>query len=205
MAETTKESRVTTPPFRVSWAQVFEPKTKIKEKTGEKYFVYSLTALFPKTADLSGMKAIAAAAMTVKFGADQTKWPKLKNKLFRDGSEKDYDGYGPDVVFCTISSKYKPGIVDAHPGPDGKLVAITDPNEFYSGCWARATVTAYYYETSGNNGVAFGMRNLQKIKDDERFGGGVSAENDFDAIPTPGGSNVAPAGAGAEAEDNLFA
>jgi hypothetical protein len=41
-------------------------------------------------------------------------------------------------------------------------------------------VNFYAYNTSGNNGVAAGLNNIIKTRDDERLGGGGhSAEEDF--------------------------
>ncbi len=78
----------------------------------------------------------------------------------------------------------KPGLVDA------SLQAIIEPSEFYAGCYARATINAYAYDRNGNRGVAFGLRNIQKIKDGDSFGGGSKAENDFDSIETPAGQET---------------
>ena len=56
------------------------------------------------------------------------------------------------------------------------------PNEFYSGCWAIASVNAYAYDNAGNRGAAFGLLNLQKIKDDKPFGIHSKPEEDFKPI-----------------------
>ena len=52
----------------------------------------------------------------------------------------------------------------------------------YSGVWAIASVTFFAYDTNGNRGVACGLNNLMKFKDDEKLGGRVSAETDFAEI-----------------------
>ena len=68
----------------------------------------------------------------------------------------------------------KPGIIDA------AKKAITDEDEFYSGCYGRASLNFFPYNASGNKGVAAGLNNLQKIKDGDPLSGRQSAEADFD-------------------------
>ena len=41
------------------------------------------------------------------------------------------------------------------------------------------SVTFFGYDKNGNKGVACGLNNIMKFKDDEHFGGRVSAESDF--------------------------
>ncbi|WP_423787999.1 ssDNA-binding protein, partial [Klebsiella pneumoniae] len=47
------------------------------------------------------------------------------------------------------------------------------------------------YEQSGNKGVAFGLQNLQKLRDGEPLGGRVPASKAFEAVPSEGGSKTA--------------
>lgn len=58
--------------------------------------------------------------------------------------------------------------------------AILDREEIYSGCFCRFSVNLYPFSTNGNNGVAVGLNNVQKICDGERLAGGSRAEDDFD-------------------------
>jgi hypothetical protein len=54
-----------------------------------------------------------------------------------------------------------------------------DAGEFYSGCYGRASVTLYPYDTSGSKGIACGLNNVQKLADGEKLGGATSAAADF--------------------------
>ena len=54
-----------------------------------------------------------------------------------------------------------------------------DEDEIYSGMWALVSVTFFGYDVSGNRGVAVGLNNVMKYKDDERLGGRSSADSDF--------------------------
>ena len=160
--------KVMTPKFRVAFAKVFKPEAFEEGQDA----VYSITMLFPKGTDLSELKKVAKDAKKDKWG---NKPPKKLKTPFKDGDAEefeDYDGFaGMYVVRAT--SKWRPGIVNM------KLQNITDETEFYSGCWARATVQAFAYDRIGK-GVSFALQNLQKIEDDDKFGGGASAQDDFD-------------------------
>lgn len=200
--ETTKkaDNKLTTPTFRVSFPAVFQARANVNNPGAPAKF--SVVMLF-NTADpvvakgLETMKAAVIACLTEKFGPDQAKWPKNMRMPFRKGEEKDYEGYGKGVVFVSASSKMKPGLVDA------ALQPIIEPNEFYAGCYARATVNAYYYDKAGNKGVAFGLRNIQKVKDGEAFSGAGKPENDFDALEAPVTGSKAEVGATA-GSDSAF-
>lgn len=196
-ATKTKDEKIklTTPEFRVSFPQVFEA----KQVNGQGTAKFSIQMLFrvkadpkkpdEKVVDLTPLKNAWLAVAVSKFGTDKTKWPKLENP-FRDGKEKDYDGYGDGIVFLTASSKMKPGVVHAHAGADGKPEPLTVPTDFYGGCYARATVNPYYWEFMGKKGISFGLQNVQKLKDGEMFGGRAKAEMDFDAIEPPQGATA---------------
>lgn len=165
--------KVKTPVFRVSFPQVFEAKSF---NNGEPK--YSVVMIFDKKADLREMKRILKEAAHERFGAKLP--PNLKD-AFRDGKEKAHlQGYGEDVVFCTASSKQRPGLVDQ------KVQPIVDRDEFYAGCYARATVSAFAYDTNGNKGVSFGLNNIQKVRDGERFDGRTDATDDFEEVDVVG-------------------
>lgn len=163
-------SNVMTPQFRASFANVFRPGKAMEAGQEPKYGVMML---FDKTSDLSALKAAAQQAAVDKWGADKSKWPKNLKSPFRDQGEKEGEAYVAGAVFITATSKQKPGLVDA------RNQSIIEESEFYSGCYARATVRAFAYDKAGNRGVAFGLQNVQKIKDGEALAGRSRAEDDF--------------------------
>ncbi|MEG1575014.1 MAG: DUF2815 family protein [Bacteroidales bacterium] len=61
-------------------------------------------------------------------------------------------------------------------------LSITDPPELYSGCYARASINFYPFNTNGNRGVAAGLGNVQKWADGEPLNGRVRAEDEFGAL-----------------------
>jgi hypothetical protein len=79
------------------------------------------------------------------------------------------------MMFLNANSKSAPGVVDK------ALNEIIDKEEFYSGCWGRASINFFPYDSNGNRGIGVGLNNVQKLKDGDRLGGSrASAEDDFD-------------------------
>ena len=181
MSEKTKVNKILTPAFRVSFPNVFKAKAAYKDSPP----TFNIQMLFPKNHEthkypenvkkfagsIDKLKKLAISVRKEKFGDKKVKdWNPLK-----DGDEKEYDNYH-GMTFANAKSKMKPGIVNR------KNEDIIDPEEFYAGCWARATITAYSYDVNGNRGVAFGLQNLQFLGDDKSFSGKKNAKDDFEMI-----------------------
>lgn len=162
-------ANVMTPKFRVSYPNVFKAKRNDLNGKDE----YSIVALFKKGEDLSALKKAVEDCLTEKLGADKSKWPKNLKSPFRDQGEREGSGYEAGATFINLKSSQKPGVVDANVQP------IIDENEFYAGCYARATVRPYYYDQKGNKGIAFGLQNVQKVSEGEPLSGRASATNEF--------------------------
>lgn len=172
-------TKVITGKVRFSYAHVFEP-VAMSEGQEPKYQV---SLIIPKS-DLKTLEKIEKAIEAAKVvGKDKISkngklMPGLKMPL-RDGDEDRPDNpeYA-DSMFINCSSKIKPGIVDKDLNP------IMSQDEFYSGCYGRASINFYAFNNAGNRGIACGLNNLQKLADGEALAGGASAEEDF------GGSNA---------------
>lgn len=172
-------TKVTTNEVRMSYAQVFEPKA-MEGSTDEKY---TIALLIPKTdTETIGYieQAIATAAEDgkAKFGG---KVPAKLKTTFRDGDEEkpDDEAYAGHY-FLNCSSKTKPGVIKvAAPGSAVKFEKIEDESEFYSGCYGKAVINFYAYNSNGNKGVSAGLNNLLKTRDGEAFAGKSAAEDDF--------------------------
>ena len=163
-------TNVMTPEFRVSFPNVFRPAKPMAEGQEAKY---GITMLFKKGENLDELKKAAEEAIIDKWGTDKSKWPRNMRSPFRDQGEKEFAGYEEGAIFVTATSKQKPGLVDAD------VNDIIAEEDFYPGCYARATVRAFAYDAAGNRGVAFGLQNVQKLKDGEPLGGRVAASADF--------------------------
>lgn len=180
-------AKVTTPLFRASFLKLWKPEHKVYDN-GDEADVYSVTMIFEPDADLSGLKRIVKQVLQEKFGA--TKTPILRLP-FREGVQtvkvgdggydlEKYPEYEGKIIVTASSKGIQPGIIDA------KKQDILDPKELYSGIYARASLTAFYYNNSGGKGVAFGLQNFQKCRDGEPLGGvRGKAENDFDEFEQP--------------------
>lgn len=172
-------TKVTTNEVRMSYAQVFEPKA-MEGSTDAKY---SVALLIPKT-DTETINYIRQAIATAaeegkaKFGG---KVPVKVKTTFRDGDEEkpDDEAYAGHY-FLNCSSKTKPGVIKkAKPGSAVQFEQITDDSEFYSGCYGKAVVNFFAYNSNGNKGVSAGLNNLLKTNDGEAFAGKANAESDF--------------------------
>lgn len=166
------DTKVITGKVRFSYAHVFEPHA-VQEGQEEKYSVSILIDKKDKKTLAKVEKAVEAAieAGKAKFGG---KVPKTMKLPLRDGDEEreDDENYA-GKMFLNASSKSKPGLVDEDLNP------ILDREDFYSGCYGRASLNFYAFSVSGNKGIAVGLNNLQKLEDGERLSGGASAEEDF--------------------------
>ncbi len=161
------QKKCITPIFRVSFPAVF--KARAFENQEAKY---GITMLFDNDTDLKGMRRCMIAAAKETWG-DKENWPKTMRKPFRDGNEKnDLEGY-KNKIYVTASAKTKPGLVDEN------LEDVIDESVFYAGCYARAEVCAFTYDTKGNKGVSFALFNLQKVKDGKPFSGKKAAKDVF--------------------------
>lgn len=175
------QKKLVTPKFRVSFPHVFEPKGFEGQKP-----VYSVTMLFPgdidlKAADKNGVSFMSAArfAAEEKFGPIADWAPRFKGKFkwpWRDGEDfPELDGY-KDSIFIRATSKTQPFIYDQRRDP------VQHPEDFYAGCYARAQIIAFAYETAGNHGVSFALQMLQKVSEGEPFTGRDKPEDVFDVI-----------------------
>ena len=188
------EGFILTPEFRVGFPSVFTPKEG-KPGTTPKY---EMTMLFRKEDKklLAEMQNMVKAKLTEKF-PDPSKKPAGLKMPFGDGDTKDWDGFA-GCYFVRCKSQYLPGIV----GPDSK--PIINPGDFYGGCYARAEINCYYYDTDGNRGVAIGLSNIQKLRDGETFGNRQKPEEVFDPVtPTEDSDELYGGGTGA-VDDDVF-
>jgi len=168
-----QSTKVVTGVVRFSYVHVWEP-TAIEEG-GEKK--YSVSLIVPKS-DKQTIARINAAIAAAKEQGRNTKFggkipANLKTPL-RDGDidRPDDEAYA-NSYFINASCKTKPGIVDKNTQP------ILNPDEVYSGCYGRASITFYPFDKAGNRGIACGLNHLQKLKDGEHLGGRSTAEADF--------------------------
>lgn len=173
MAKLINGTKVITNKVRFSYAHVFTP-TAVGDSDVKKY---SVSLIIPKS-DKETLKLIEEAIENAKEAGKSTKFngkipANLKTPL-RDGDvERPDDEAYANSYFINASALTKPGVVDRN------LEPITNEEEFYSGCYGRASVTFYPFNASGNKGIAAGLNHVQKTSDGEPLGGRASVDVDF--------------------------
>ena len=169
-------TKVVTGKVRFSYVNIFEPKKNEDGTEGK----YSVTLLIPKsdTATVGKIKeAMVEARENFCKNHGATALPQKPNHTLHDGdgTRDSGDPYGPECKGCyviTVSSKQKPVIVDAFRNQ------ITDAAEVYSGCYGRASINFYGYNSNGKKGISAGLLSIQKLHDGEPFGT-VGSADDF--------------------------
>jgi hypothetical protein len=178
---------VVTPKAMLSYPHLDVPQKGQKPTDKDKY---SATFVFDDGTDLSALEAAALAAA-------EEKWPGKAREMFRTGAlrspfRKDAEakGYKPGSVFVNTRSERKPGLVYLHAGSEkdaqGRALPARIPEDkvredLYPGCFVRAQLRAFAYDSNGNKGVSFALNNIQKLADGERIDGRQDATEAFDA------------------------
>lgn len=167
-------TKVVTGKVRFCYANVFEP-TSMNEGDTPKYNVCILISKDDKKTLEKINKAIEAAKQQgkAKIADKSGKIPSTLKTPLRDGDEERGDDPAfENCFFINANSTRKPSIVDRNLSP------IMDRDEFYSGCYGRASINFYAYNVN-SKGIAAGLNNLQKLEDGEPLAGGSTAEDDF--------------------------
>ncbi len=173
--ENVQSTKVITGKVRFSYVNIFKSRS-FQTGQDEKF---SICLLIPKK-DKDTIRKIKAAIEAAKKQGVADKWGgKLPGNLklpLRDGDEEradeaeEYAG----MYFLNANSAQKPGIIDMYKNE------ILDPAEVYSGCWGRASINFFPFNSNGNKGIGVGLNNIQKLGDDEPLGASrASAESDF--------------------------
>lgn len=167
-------TKVITGKVRFSYANVFEP-TAMQDGQTPKYNVSIIISKSDTKTVEAIKKAIEAAkeAGKSKIADKNGKIPVNLKTPLRDGDEERPDDPAyENSYFINANSERKPGIVDRDLNP------IMSRDDFYSGCYGRASINFYAFNVN-SKGIACGLNNLQKLEDGERLAGGSSAEEDF--------------------------
>lgn len=167
-------TKVVTGKVRFCYVNVFEP-TALNDGDTPKY---NVCILIPKS-DTKTLEAVRKAIENAKIVgksklADKNgKIPSTIKLPLRDGDEERSDDPAYEgMMFINANSTRKPTIVDRDLNP------IMSQEEFYSGCYGRASITFYAFNVQ-SKGIAAGLQNLQKLEDGEMLAGGSTAEEDF--------------------------
>ncbi len=169
-------------PVRLSYAKLFVPEPDDSGK-----LKYGTQILINKN-DTDTLGKIQAA---MKLMADQ-KWngsvPAGAKVPLRDGDKSGLGGvpakatagaapYGGHY-FMNLKSDYPPDVVDQ------AMRKITDAGQIVSGDYARVSMNVFAYDNKNGSGISFGLANVQLVRKGEPLGDKVSADKEFEAIPT---------------------
>ena len=154
-------TQITTGKVRFSYCNLFTPRA-VQEGAQPKY---SVTLLIPKS-DKTTIQKIKAAmdeakAKYVAGNNGKKLLTNLKSTLHDGDGERPNGGeFGDECKGCyviTVSSNKPPVLVHADKTP------LTDERELYSGCYGRAIINFYVYDTQGNKGISAGLNGIMKL------------------------------------------
>lgn len=169
-------TKIVTGLVRFSYCDVFQPRA-VNEGEEPKYSICILIDKSDKET-VDKVKAAVNAAIgsntsTLAGKNGQVNKATLKMPL-RDGdTDRPDDPAFEGKYFFNATTKRKPAVVDINRDP------ILDSDEFYSGCYGRASVNFYAFNFQGTKGIAVSLNALQKIKNGEPLGGFVDVEEAF--------------------------
>ena len=153
---------------RFAYVHVFE-KDDLMQK-------YSVRILIPKNSPQIPeiQAAIQAAALN---GADKLKGFTVQvSDVIHDGDtkmSKEGKPLHPGHYYINAKTDSKPGVFKANEsGLGGKTMEITDPTEFYSGCYGYADVNFFAFNQGVNRGISCALNNLLKIGGEDGKGNG---------------------------------
>ena len=189
-------------PARLSWIALAKP---IGSKTKPEDLRYRATLLFHPSSDLTELKKLAQDAAVDKWKdklqeivarCDGRGNPIFKKPLLmQDFRAGKVDGYAVGGWLCNVATKRAPVIVDG----SMNVMNPADTAAVYSGMWARVKLSVRAYDKEGC-GVIFDLEAIQKVADDNAFGGsGAGNADGFTAI-----AGAKPSAAATQSASSLF-
>ena len=131
--------------------------------------------------DKDNKDTLSAVKRGIENAKEKGKSEKWKGKIpgnykspLHDGDDvPDREGYAGCYYLSAKNGNRRPQVVDLD------REEIVDQEEIYAGCYVRASITFFPYDTNGN-GVGVILNHIQKIADGESLGGDISsADDDF--------------------------
>lgn len=170
---------------RLSFPALFKPKAG--QDGGEPK--YSAAFLLNKVNDAAQIDALRAACAAVAREKWPPKIPSGVKYCVRDGSEKDFAGYGPEVLFITASNAMAVPVV-------GRSLEPLTPasGKPYAGCYVNASIRLWAQDNQFGKRINAQLQAVQFVADGEAFGDKpVDPNEEFAAIDDEYGSPGAAA------------
>lgn len=146
---------------RLSFPQLFVPKA-VQPGSEAKY---GASFLLDKTNDAAQIDAIRKAMFAVATEKWGTKIPPTLKKCLHEGSEKAYDGYGPDNMFLSASATVRPSVIDRNLAP-----LTAEDQRPYAGCLVNAVVRLWAQDNQFGKRINAQLQGVQFTGDGEAFG-----------------------------------
>ena len=103
----------------------------------------------------------------IELAGDKTCW--------HDGSDKEADGFGEDVMYLKVSSQKRPGIVDVDLTP-----LVEEDRRPYAGCYVNIGINLKAWDNEFGKRISGYFNNVQFCEHGDAFGGsGMTAEDEF--------------------------
>ena len=176
-------TQMTTGEVRLSYVHLDAPYANPNNANAEPK--YQVTALMPKSDVQSKARFDAAYQAAVQKGVAE-KWNGVQPPVIAcsihdgDGVRPNGEPFGPECAghwVFTANSKNPVSMVDASMNP------IVQKGEIYSGCYARVCISLFAYANTGKRGIGIGLEAVQKLRDGDPLGGGVSVADAFGGAP----------------------
>lgn len=183
---------------RLSFPNLFKPKSVNGSEPK-----YGAAFILHKQNDATQINGLRAACAAVAKEQWPNKIPAGVKYCVHDGSEKEYDGYGPDVLYISASATIQPPVVDENLNP-----VAADSGKVYAGCSVNAVLRLWAQDNQFGKRVNAQLQAVQFAADGEAFGekpinpaeeftsanpAAAEAVSDFGAMGKPKGA--APASA----------
>lgn len=178
-----------TPPARLSYPALITAR-KVEDNQKAKF---QANLVFDSDADLTPFVEAAFAIAAEHCGGEEKAKKAIKAGTihwpFHKGEEEQNPQYPEGCVVIKANSLQRPQVVsrfaDPKTGKPKEIPLDEIEEECYPGCVVRASLRPYWwtYEKM-KKGVSFGLGNLQKLGDGDRFDSRTAAEDDFEATET---------------------
>lgn len=192
--------KVTLLDVRLSFPALFTPDEQ-KQDDGTIRQTFKANALIPKDQEANmfgkfkgvkmplkqALQKAADEAKTRKWGADQSKWPKLKpDRVFkRDGDLENWDGYA-GCLYTSANSKVEnpPVVVTNRKDTEGNWIPAK-PGQAgcpYSGCYVNMTIVIWGQDNEHGKRLNAEIKSVQFLRDGDPFSGQAPSNpnEDFD-------------------------
>lgn len=149
---------------------------------------------------ITELNAAVAAAKLKKFGAEPPVG--LKSSIYKADEVGKGECYEPGwiCIRAAAPADKRPPVLLSKRDPATSKWLPCPQEDFYAGCWARASIDVYGYKMEMSKGITVGLNFVQKLKDGDRLDNRPVAEDAFDDMDFGGSA----AGGKAADADALF-